>query len=514
MIGKPVTEITTEIMTVQDVNSEYFGVSRRLLMENAGAQVAQFVRQLVREGSQVVIFCGTGGNGGDGLVVGRHLHSHYKVRVVYLGPRSRVSSVPTAKNLEALDRMLDLDLREVRDASEVREIDLSSADLIVDAVLGTGLRHDTLREPVRSLVEVMNECVKAGTPVVAVDVPTGLKRDGTPARQVVRASHTVALHQPKLGTYQYGGEVVVGSIGVPPEAWKYVGPGQFTLLPFRELHSHKGQNGRVVIVGGSAFYHGAPVLAAKAALALGVDLVTLVVPEVVETAVRSLDPSYIVHSYEGRFLTPEVVRSVISPLVGGVDAVLVGPGVGVESITQEAVQQLVRGWNPTSPQLVVDADGLRALRGLQLPPNLILTPHAGEFGLVTGQSLPKDLPQRVNAVLTTISGLGSHVTWLVKGVTDIIARGDQLLLNATGVPEMTAGGTGDVLAGVVLALASQVPDTFLSSSMAAFLVGKAGELVVEDQAFSLEALVRALPITLAEVRKFVREEPNQIYVPS
>ncbi|MHA2362347.1 MAG: NAD(P)H-hydrate dehydratase [Candidatus Hodarchaeales archaeon] len=509
-------EITTETMTILDINSEYFGISRFLLMENAGAQISRFVEDEIKKFSsisapRIAIFCGTGGNGGDGFVAARHLHANYDVDVFYCGPEGRIQSKSALKNIKSLKKLPRLSLFEIRYVNDLKSININSYSCIIDGLLGTGLRHSKLREPIKSIIALINKANnKKTTFTVSIDVPSGLKRDGNQAELIVKADYTIALHKPKLGSFNYGNQVKIMPIGIPPEASEYCGPGLFTLFPTRSLNSHKGQNGKILIIGGSREYHGAPVLAAKAALALTTDLVTLFVPKIIDVPVRSLDPAYIVNSYEGDFFNEESI-SMLEPLLPKVDTVLLGPGIGQEIATKKAIQILLKKWDSKFPKLVIDAEALKALKGVTIPSHTILTPHAGEFSLITESEIlaTNNLDDRLEQIKNGIKDYPSEITWLVKGPIDIIVQDEKYRFNKTGIPVMTMGGTGDVLAGVTTALLSRVIDSFDTASMAAFITGIAGKLVQEKQ-FSVQKLINYLPIALHEIRQFNKEETNNL----
>jgi len=259
-------------MYVADRNAEWLGVPRLVLMENAGAAVARTAVSEFPAAARILVVAGTGDNGGDGMVAARHLHgAGREVRAIVLGePREELARM----NFEALRRTR---VKMAVAATPEELLALQSwfawAQLIVDAVLGTGIRGK-LREPHSTAIDLMN---LAQAPKIAVDVPSGLDPDTGEVRdKAVKASVTVTFHKAKRGLLQpqaaaYVGKLVVERIGIPPEAELYVGPGDFRLLSFaRRADSKKGDHGRVLIVGGSAEYSGAPMYVALAALRTGV----------------------------------------------------------------------------------------------------------------------------------------------------------------------------------------------------------------------------------------------------
>ena len=503
-------EISSQEMIIQDINSEYLGIPRYLLMENAGSKVTFEINNILRnkKNSRIAIFCGIGGNGGDGLVTARHLHGNNEVSIFIIGSEIQIKSLSTKKNFQAIKKLANIKFLFINDSSNVKNIDLDKFDLIVDGLLGTGLKEFELKEPVKSIVNLINNRSRKTIPVVSIDVPTGLKIDGTVTQTFIRPDYTIALHNAKFGTYKYGGIVKEVTIGIPPESRIYTGPGLYTLYPKRKNDSHKGQNGKIAIIGGSNVYHGAVLLAAKAALALNVDLVTLIVPESISSAIRSQDYRIIVKTYNELFLKPIVIDSVINPILETVDAILVGPGIGKEHDTLEAVRILIKSWN-NKKTLIIDADAIIACKELTLPEKTIITPHIQEFNSLLGSSLKsnQNFDEKLDSVKKAIKAFNQPVTWLVKGPIDIICKQGELLLNRSGTPSMTTGGTGDVLAGLTTAMSSKINDSFVSAGLAAFIIGLAGEMADKD-IFSIQKLIENIPIIMKELEKFINEEPN------
>lgn len=228
--GAAVRMCTALDIAALDENSEHIGVPRRLLMENAGAAVARTVKRMFPRARRVLVVCGLGNNGGDGFVAARHLSRHARVIVDLIGDEDGIRTGEARENFSVLKRMrASVEIHTRVDAGTVRS-HIEWADVVVDAILGTGVRG-RLREPIRSIVEAMNS---AGKPVVAVDCPTGL--DPTTGRicgAAVRAAVTVTFHGYKagfLGNEEYVGEVVVEDIGIPAEAESMVGPGDLLAL--------------------------------------------------------------------------------------------------------------------------------------------------------------------------------------------------------------------------------------------------------------------------------------------
>lgn len=444
--------ITPEQMRAVEINSEYLGVSRLTLMENAGKQVFLALKKKFKlRGKAVTVYCGTGNNGGDGFVAARHLaNAGANVSVIITG--KSVKAPEAKRNFAAVSDL-------------VCKTPPKSPDVIIDAMLGTGISGPP-KEPVRSFVRKIN---RSRAFKLSVDVPTGLD-PGTGRGTAVRADLVVTFHKMKKGLLK--SKTKVAGIGIPKEAEAHVGPGDVIVNLKREPDSHKGQNGKVLIVGGSDLYHGAPILSGIGALNSGTDLVFLYVPEGNFGVTRASNPDFIVRKYEGDFLTPASVKEILK-FSKECDVLVIGPGLGTRGETKEAAIEILEKIKiPT----VIDADAIRAVAehpGVLKKIDAVATPHAREFTRLTKRSLPKHEKNRIKVVSKEAKRLSSVI--LLKSPTDIIASPESLKLNTTGNPGMTVGGTGDVLSGVVAGLISQGVNTFDSACCAAFVTGSAGD---------------------------------------
>jgi NAD(P)H-hydrate epimerase len=333
-------------------------------------------------------------------------------------------------------------------------------------MLGTGVRG-SVREPVASAIDIINA---SSAFVLSVDVPSGFNPDNF--EKVVRADLTITNHRMKEGLFsrpEVAGEIEVADIGIPTRATLIVEAGD--LPPARNAGSHKGDNGRVLVIGGGAFT-GAPALAALAALRTGADWVTVAAPQSVAGAIASFSPDLIVHSLSGSYLASDNIDTV-NALVRKHDVTVIGMGLGRESETAEAVSGILMS-NPDA-RFVIDADALHALR-MPMPVQdgalPIITPHAGEFRMLGGV-VSADLDERCELVRDFSAR--NHVVTLLKGNTDVISDGIAVRINQTGNPGMTVGGTGDVLAGVTGAIFAKI-GALAAASAGALIVGTAGDL--------------------------------------
>jgi len=448
--------ISPDEMRAVDANCTYFGLVPLQLMENAGSALAQEVKKRAR-GKKIAVVAGRGNNGGDAFVAARHL-SDFEVTVFLLGRSRDIATEEARRNWSILER-LGFDLREVRDSDDLKS--LSQYDLILDGIFGTGIRG-TVRGLEAEAIEAINS---AGRSVVSVDVPSGLGTD-----KVVDPEVTVTFHRPKDGI---PGEVVVSGIGIPPAAEFLAGPGDLALVTDRAAGSHKGQNGRVLVIGGGP-YSGAPALSAMAALRAGADLVTVAAPGNVSETIAGFSPNLIVRPLSEDHLSPDDLP-IIRELLPRHDVVVVGMGLGRDPETREALAAIV----PECGKMVMDADSL--LPGIPLKG--IITPHESEFRRVCSIKVP---PGRVQNETLMSFARDMKLTILLKGKVDLITDGQVVRGNATGNAGMTVGGTGDVLAGITGAFYCKA-SPLRAAVAAAFVNGTAGDLAFEEKGYSLLA---------------------------
>jgi NAD(P)H-hydrate epimerase len=484
---KTIDSITSREMRTLELNAEYFGVSRLQLMENAGRNVALEIAARFRADKTVAVFCGLGGNGGDGFVAARHLSAMgFKTSVVLAGKAKEIMDKATLENWKPLQALAEtIPVHEIYDSTAIPEI---NAEIIVDALLGTGTKGD-LRPPILQLVRKINSLTAFK---IAVDIPTGIEADtGEILGEAVKAHVTITFHKTKRGlekAREYVGELVVKDIGIPKEFETFAGPGDVSLVGKpRPSESHKGDFGRLLVVGGSETFSGAPSLVALAALRTGADLAYVAAPEKTAYAIASMSPDLITIKLEGKHLNAGNV-STLKPYIEAANSVVLGPGLGLHPETREAVKAIVETVETAAKPLLLDADGLKAFaefkRKLNVP--LVLTPHAGEYATLTGKKLPSDLKDKVAEVQKTATELGATV--LLKGAVDIIADEKRFKLNFTGNPGMTVGGTGDVLSGIVGAFLAQQADPFEAAVAGAFVNGAAGDFVVEEKGYHMVAV--------------------------
>jgi NAD(P)H-hydrate epimerase len=423
-----------------------------------------------------MIVAGRGNNGGDGLVAARFL-DRYDVRVCLLGRAETISTDIARENWAALDAA-DYDAREVRDS---RNLEIGDPDVIIDAMLGTGVTG-TLREPEATAARRIND---TDVPVLAVDVPSGVDADtGERVEGAIDADRVVTFHDAKPGLAGLDAEVTVADIGIPVAAESFVGPGDLAALQ-REAGARGNENGRVLVVGGGPFT-GAPALAAQASLRAGADLAFVSVPRRVFEPIAGYAEDLIVQPYDADRLDPEQAAESVETARRYDDIVVLGPGLGSAEETEAGVEEFLEAFDGRA---VIDADALSVVPDVETDATLVCTPNRKELAAMGGPET-EDLAARSEAIVEFAADLG-HVV-LAKGEEDVITDGERTRVCRAGTPGMAVGGTGDVLAGITAALLARA-DPFTAATAAPYLNGRAADSLERDNGLLASDLLDELP---------------------
>lgn len=489
--------ITSEEMGILDTNAEWLGIPKSHLMECAGYSFTLEIvnRYELDSYSKVLIFCGTGNNGGDAFVIARHLSSFgIKSLVILMGEPSRIRTEEALLNWNIIHDSLNFSIETyiIKDSTSIGVIASileqdKNIKLIIDGLLGTGIKG-RIREPIATAIEFINEIhLQLNVPIASIDVPSGLDPNtGEVADKAVKADLVITFHRNKKALNpktEYIQELLVKSIGIPPEAKLFVGRGDLIpTLKVRKIDNYKGQFGRLYVIGGSKNYSGAPAYSSLTGIHFGCDLVITHVPEIIGDVLRTFSPNMIVRTSPGNWLNQEAEKD-IKKIMDWANTIIIGPGMGTEKVTEELFENILKHWSQTNKNLVIDADGLKLVKNflnLIKGKKVILTPHQAEFKIMTGIDLPDYLAveERGNIIHEIAKNLS--VTLLVKGPYDYISNGKIMKINRTGCPEMSIGGTGDVLAGLCGCFMTIGNNTFDSACSAAFLNGYIGEYCKEN----------------------------------
>lgn len=523
-----------------DQLAEQAGVPSIVLMENAALRLAEVVQQHfeLEPPKRIVVVCGKGNNGGDGLALARHLHNiGFSVQAFLLADPNELKG-DAAINFRAATQ-LGVPVQPLPSPEDLCHLiePLRRADLVVDALLGTGIVGE-VRGISADAIPLLNE---HACRILSVDVPSGINSDtGEVCGVAVRADATVTLGAIKLGLMlfpaaDYVGDLFVGSLGVPETLFASLNIRRFVTthelvaqaLPPRHPNSHKGNYGRVLVVGGAPGMTGAALLAGKAALRSGAGLVQVALPKSLNLAAEAAAlevMSFPLPETDAGTIAPEAL-SALTPRLDWADVIAVGCGISRHERTQTFVRQLVA---QVDKPMLIDADGLIALAGhtdlLRKRQALtVLTPHPGEMAALLKTTTEEVQRDRVGIALHATETF--HAIVVLKGARTIVAAPDgALFVNPTGNAGMATGGMGDVLTGIVASLLAQRLCRSLTVTpveavaAAVFLHGLAGDIASWEKGETalvagdlLEHLPRAIlepelsqPITLRPLSPFVR----------
>ena len=532
-------------MMAADINCEDLGLSRLCLMENAGKclsdEIAKISTFTFSKPVKVAIFTGSGGNGGDGFVAARHLLNRgFEVEIFMLSSPNNIKSIDAQINFEILENMVPhisrLKIIELNDSTDLDNIEIAKSKsfseyIIVDGILGTGIKGQ-LREKIKKTIEIINE---SNALKIAIDVPSGMDPlTGIIPDIAVKPEYTVTFHKVKTGVKKASlndessvGGLVICDIGIPIEAEIFVGTGDLLRLNTRKSTSHKGNNGKILIVGGSYDYHGAPAIAGLSAMSCGADLVYIACPKSASLAIKQESPDLIVRGLNGEnknYLSLENLDEILEIIVDtNVDAVLLGPGSGQNEESGKLFNILAK---KIKKPLIMDADALKLVDPIIIKnrEDLIITPHLNEFksffndyidnsdndnstndhnniSLISeAEEYDYDKLKEKIAIFQNITS-SINGTIVLKGKYDLIFNKKSFRINKTGNPGMTVGGTGDSLAGLATSLMSQGLNAYDAGALATYLNGEAGNLAKEmyGDGFSASQLSEFLGILMENI---------------
>ncbi len=456
---------SSEIQEMDRITIQEMGIPGVVLMENAARAASRVFLDHFHPplNSHILVLCGRGNNGGDGYVMARYLHqAGLQVTVIVLAETASIEG-DALLNLEVI-RRLGVPVVEVGSLVEWGEKSglVSSADYIIDGILGTGL-NAPVRGMYKEIIQTMNQAHK---PVMAIDIPSGLHADtGQVMGVAVRADLTVTFGFPKAGQLVFPGAELVGrlvcvNIGIPhqvadrlPVSYRLIGPEHFLdLLQEKGQDIHKGDRGHLLILAGSTGKTGAASLAALGALRGGAGLVTLGTPQslnaVLEEKLTEAMTVPLPDTTEG-FLSLQAEEQ-IGELMKGKSAVALGPGLSTHPETSALVRRVIAG---CSLPMVIDADGLNALSGdisviEHCSGRVVLTPHPGEMGRLSGLTSLEVQRDRLGCATRFASQHGCIL--VLKGARTVIAQPEgPTFINPTGNPALSSGGSGDVLTGLI-----------------------------------------------------------------
>jgi hydroxyethylthiazole kinase-like uncharacterized protein yjeF len=493
-----------EMREVDRLTAERYGIPSLQLMENAGRNVAECVAASAGSLSRrrIVILCGKGNNGGDGLVAARYL------KAMGAGPDVLLFAVPDRLRGDAATNLTRWrnEGGEVRTVTSTAEWEaarsaLGKADVVIDALLGTGLDGPAEGDLAAAIEEVNRAAGKKL--VVSVDIPSGMSSDEFhPGWPAVEADYTVTLAAPKLGLLHPGnanrvGRLLVRDIGTPYELLAADSAARLVWVECREFASlklrrraasHKGDFGHALLISGSRGKTGAAILGAMGALRIGAGLVTVATPgeilPIVAAGLPELMTEPLIGTDAGSVAAANLDYGRLESLAEGKNVVAVGPGLSTDAETGQVVRAIA---TRLQQPLILDADGLNAFAGRageladRKGAALAVTPHPGEMARLLGITAQEVQARRFDVARDAAQAWNAHV--VLKGHQTLIATpGGRVYVNSTGNPGMATAGTGDVLTGILAGLTAQygIDEWDRILALGVFLHGLAGDLAAAE----------------------------------
>lgn len=446
---------------ILDENADKLGFDLSTLMKNAGRKVANYITDNYSNNKKITIVCGHGNNGGDGYVVAN----------ILIEKGFQVSVLSSGLSKSSIANKALSDLRCDIFPLEYLEKFTESSDILLDCLLGSGIKGE-IRPPLDEYIRLMNKFPL----IISVDVPSGFG-----AKDHITPQITLTFHDFKINmNSSNSGEIILLDIGFPAEIDCVTGPGEFLLFPDWNTSNRKGQNGKVAILGGGVF-SGAPSLAALGSYRSGSDLVHVFIPESSYDAVSKFIPELIVHKLDGELVSSDNIEDLFNY---GFDSVVVGPGMGKDPKSFEAVQRIIDNFD----NVVIDADAIRLYDFSSN--NIVLTPHMGEIERLGIYPTQEAMIQFASE---------NSITLVLKGETDFITNGEYFKYNKTGHPRMAVGGTGDVLAGFLGTLLAKGLSGYEAGRLACYSFGLAGEISYDEIGSGF--LPTDLAVTLSKLLK-------------
>jgi len=503
--------LTSEQMKNVDRRAtERFGIPSLVLMENAALAVVDTIFEHYADSERVSIFCGTGKNGGDGLAVARHLEGRGVVPAIFIVGDRRKFTGDAATNLTICQR-LAIPMYEITNADSLEDalVHAGDADVVVDAVFGTGLS----RAPEGIYAEVIRSINELALPIVAVDVPSGVDASSAaPFDPHIEAAVTVTFATPKIcHIFEPAsiscGEVIVADISIPRASIEDEGVTLSLTTPVdvrphiapRLASTHKGTYGHVGIVAGSFGRSGAAVMCARGAIRAGAGLVSVATDPDAARLVNAGVVEAMTFPIELTSSLPEVTN-----FLGGKSAVLIGPGLRDDPESYAFVRALLHGIEQPA---VIDASALNAFadRAAEINPDgrpRVITPHPGEMARLLGSTTKEVTANRIEVARDAARRCRCIV--VLKGYQTLIADPEgHVNVNPTGNPGMATGGMGDVLGGIIAAFLARGIDPFDAACAGVYLHGFAGDMLKEemgDIGLAAMDLAERLPLAIKRLR--------------
>jgi len=479
-------------------SAESFGVTKNMLAENAGANIATELLHKHKNDS-ILVVSGTGNKGAIGLSVARHLLEYVKhIEVAILCKPEAIKEDVLKRNYDILSKLMVIET--VEEESKLKRM-VKKADVVIDAIIGVGLKG----RPDRYISNAINIINKYGKFIVSIDIPSGINPDtGLPNIASIKAHVLYSLYKDKpfAITRAYAHNIYIIDLGLPFSVELLTGPGDIMLATEPHLiDANKYTNGSVLIVGGSADYAGAPLLVAYgtinalSALYSGAGYATVVMPSSLISR-SSIPPNIIARGLSGDFIKKEDIPKLESIRH---DVIVIGPGLSTSNESLENIAELIKSETAKGKSIILDATAIKAVAGNKslLGKNIIITPHDGEFGYLTN-TVMKNMPleKRIYAAIDFAKSYKCVV--VLKGHETIITNGSLLKINVSSTPVLATMGTGDVLAGIIASYLSVHKDPFESAVAGVYAHSMIGDAVYKEKGLHATAsdIIAKIPETL------------------
>ena len=483
-----------KMKNIDKYTMEVIKVPPLVLMERAAMEVAYKVKQAINKEDRILVVCGPGNNGADGVAAGRILFLQgYQVAILLLFEREKCSEQMKVQLTIAENLGISID-----NSKKTYEY-----NIIIDALFGIGLS-----KPIEGrLAKIINEINESNQKVFSVDIPSGISADtGKVMNVAIKADYTITFGYMKHGLILYpglefAGEINVADIGFPKEALQSVKADTFyytiedlSLIPKRKRNGHKGTFGKVLVIAGSEGMSGAAYLSAKACLKIGAGMVKILSSQMNREILQTLLPEALFASYD----TDKSISSSIS----WADVIVIGPGLGLSEKTEELLNAVIN-LKPKA-RLIIDADAINTLAARLdnddettvsrmeliadlLPTNSILTPHPMELSRLMGLSMA-DIQKNIIDIANQCS-YNNELVYVMKDTRTIVTKSAQKYINSSGNNGMATAGSGDVLTGIIAGLVAQGMEAFEASCLGVYIHGLAGDVAKDKMSeYSLMAI--------------------------
>ena len=477
----------TEMKQIDAYTIQKTGIPSLVLMERAALETVKYIKKVIKKQDKILILCGTGNNGGDGIAVGRILYQKgYDVSVVCLGNLERQTA--ETKTQYEIARHIGVTIK-----TDWKTVEWNMYQLIVDAIFGIGLTRDLSGDYI-SVIEAVN---RSKAKVITVDIPSGIDAGtGKVKGTAVRADATVTFGYQKLGLVfypgrEYAGKVKVADIGFAKTAETtcklhsfYFTKKDLEKLPVRKKDGNKGTFGKVLVIAGTKNVSGAAYFSAKAAYRTGAGLVKIVTVSENRTILQTALPEALLQDY-GLEDDIDKIKAVLLENLKWADTIVIGPGLRLYKTSEQILQTVLKY---AEVPVVIDADAIHLLRNMEqwkkkeFSVPVILTPHLKEMSVLIGKSVD-EIKNNLIETASYEAAQNENLIVVLKDAVTIVSDGAENYINLSGNNGMATGGSGDVLTGIIAALSAQGNKPFTAASLGVYIHGLSGDISLKEKGY-------------------------------